>query len=574
MSDETEMIGRQAGSDEFREWLAGVLTDLCSVDTAPGSDVAATARREDEVFRRIEAELATIDHPGGRSVRASIRDDISGHPFYSQPYYTAPEGGAPLSAAEAYAGRGNLLFMVDGADRTARGLALNAHIDVVRPYIAPSRDGDMIRGRGSCDDKGPLTAILGALRLVAQWRRKTGNEPQANLTAMFVIDEEMGGNGSLSLALDPAVGRRYDAILVLECTDGTLHPANRGAVWYRVEGSLPGANLFEAAAFIIGEMEREGRAIKSESRHPLFAHRPVQTCHGIIGGWGEHPSRINGRVAFEIDAQGASADPQAAGDLVTDVLESGLAEYVGLYGDKTQVLDTETGAPKVARHYELEATSEGLRVTVHGSTGHMGSILQNDGAITKAAAMVRALVASRSALEAACDGPVSFALCDWCDQSRLSMEGGQGFLPTHELPEVQRRLEAAVMRGAAQYLRLTGRTEAPEAFLTVTYDKLHNAAFAGDPASPAALDAMEAARQAGIGHSEPLRGWDVSCDARIFAHCRPDAATLTGGPGKLIHAHSDAEQISLGDLARYAEFLARYIILRTYARRGPAPTRK
>ena len=59
---------------------------------------------------------------------------------------------------------------------------------------------------------------------------------------MFVIDEEMGGNGSLALAVDHELKARYDSILVLECTGNRLHPANRGAVFIKCEGRLADAN--------------------------------------------------------------------------------------------------------------------------------------------------------------------------------------------------------------------------------------------------------------------------------------------------------------------------------------------
>lgn len=562
-----QSITRSARSPEFRERLAALLMDICAVDTTPVADVEALAAAEARVFARIEQKLHLPGLAGSRTVKKAIDPAIAGHPYYSRPYYTSDRaGGAPLDVAGAYDGRGNLLFYADGERPDLPGLALNAHIDVVRPYIPPRREGAAITGRGSCDDKGPLTAIVGALSLVSDWLAESGASLGRNLTAMFVIDEETGGNGSLSLALDGDVNRRYDTLLVLECTSAVIHPANRGAVWYKVEGRLPGANLFEASAYITAEMEREGRAIKSESRHPLFPHRPVQTCHGILGGFGEHPSRINGRVAFDILVEPAAPGLlDEAMDLVSDVMESGLSEYIGVYGDKTKVLDPQTGQPKVAKHYELERTANGYSVVVHGSTGHMGSILLNDGAITKMASMARATMASRAALERRCGGTVSLALHGWDDQARLVMEGGQGFVPTHELTEVQRRLADAVMRGAEAYLRLAGRTERAEEFLSVTYDKLHNAAFAGNPDAEAALDAVEAAKLASIWNGAPLRGWDVSCDSRIFAHERPDATVLTGGPGHLVHAHSDGEQMDLDELARFAEFLAYFIIKRCQA---------
>ena len=159
--------------------------------------------------------------------------------------------------------------------------------------------------RGACDDKGGVVAILGALKLMGEHCRPEGRGLNRDLTCMLVIEEEPGGNGSLSLAMDRDLKRRYDSMMVIECADGGIYPGNRGCVWYKVEGDLPGVNLFEAALFIVEELEKEGRAIRAESDHPLFPHRPVQTCHGIIGNCGEHPSRINGDVSFSCGRKGA-----------------------------------------------------------------------------------------------------------------------------------------------------------------------------------------------------------------------------------------------------------------------------
>ncbi len=41
-------------------------------------------------------------------------------------------------------------------------LVLNTHIDTVPPHIPYERSGDIVRGRGACDAKGPLTALLDA----------------------------------------------------------------------------------------------------------------------------------------------------------------------------------------------------------------------------------------------------------------------------------------------------------------------------------------------------------------------------------------------------------------------------
>src|SRR5690606_31991399 len=94
----------------------------------------------------------------------------------------------------------------------------------------------------------------------------------------------------------------------------------------------------------------------------------------------------------------------------------------------------------------------------------------------------------------------------------------------------------------------------------VSFEKLHNAAFAGRPDSPEMLCAIDAAKSAGIWQDQPIRGWDVSCDSRIFACEYPQMTVLSGGPGQLVPAHSDNERCRIDDIAGFADFLAHYLM--------------
>ncbi|MGB9626111.1 MAG: M20/M25/M40 family metallo-hydrolase, partial [Phycisphaerae bacterium] len=92
---------------------------------------------------------------------------------------------------------------------------------------------------------------------------------------------------------------------------------------------------------------------------------------------------------------------------------------------------------------------------------------------------------------------------------------------------------------------------------TVTFEKLHNAAFARRTDGPAMRAILAATAAVGAYHGEPVRGWDVSCDARIFAKEFPDAEIITFGPGLLARAHANDEQIDIHDVLIAAEVLAR-----------------
>ena len=362
------------------------------------------------------------------------------------------------------------------------------------PHIPPSRSGDLLFGRGTADDKGNVAAIIGALQVLAELERRGIVRLKNKLTAMFVIDEETGGNGSLALAMDRELKARYDSILVLECTGNRLHPANRGAVFIKCEGRLADADdlgqatpsLLEAFALAILALLDEGEAIRQESDHPLFPHRPVQTCTGILGPFGVHPSAICGEVAFELvfHADGwhrestenvmlsglTSQGPQRrdfseaspprgrdpslevrrdalhpvdplrvtsrstlgaeplADDVLRAIIDRGIARYVARHGDKTQVIDPTTGARKVERHYDLAwQDADRCTITIHGATGHMGSLPQNDAAIAKWAYVMRELIDARRG------GELAFAVtwpdADPCGPSAPGLRGRAGVSP-------------------------------------------------------------------------------------------------------------------------------------------------
>lgn len=534
---------------------------------------------EARCFQILERELSALRVAEARLERRPINPAIQTHSNYSLLHFTKtaaqPHGMTP---EETYAGRSNLVYVIPGTRSTAgHSVALNAHLDVVAPYFPPSVRGKVVFGRGACDDKGPVVGIVGALKALAAVMAKTGRTWGGNVVSMFVVEEETGGNGSLSLAMDRDLKKLYDSVLVSECTGLNIYPANRGAVWYRAEIHAPAdVSAFELFAFINEEMEKEGTAIRTESRHDLFPQRPVQTCHGIIGQFGEHPSRICGEMSFTIRFERKPND--AAEALVRDCLDAGLAAYVGAYGDKTKVMDPSTGCSMVARHYDLRRTDAGFEVDVHGAAGHMGSIRERDGAITKAAHFVRALIYSKDRIQQT-GGAMGLELATAVEGSappksnsapgtrtsppRLVLEGGQGFVPTHGIEEIMRRLERAAQRGAQNYLRRLGRNETGDLIVKVTYEKLHNVAFDGDPNSTAMKDAIAAARACGLWKNEPVLGWTVSCDARLFATEYPGMPVLTFGPGHLVHAHSDHEQINIDEIRAAAEFISIFLLLQT-----------
>ncbi len=540
-----DQIRQIVSEDKFRSEVIAFLVDICSVDTTATADIRLMAENEKKVFDIIKKNLGKFSFENTTIHEKKISPAIKDHPAFSK-----LQG---LDAEEVYRDRHNLLYYIDGPpSRKGNNTAVNAHIDVVAPFFAPERKGDVLLGRGVIDDKGGVASIYGALKVLDRLSREKRIFLKNNITAMFVVEEESGGNGSLDLAVDKELKKRYDSVLVMECAGNKVYPANRGAVWFKcgitvrdktaTSGQRVTPSLLEAMIFSVLEMQQEGDAVKKESTHPLFPHKPVQTCNGMLGPFGEHPSRICGVVKFLV--RGISDTGQCI-DMLT-LLQNGLNSYIAKYGDKTRVFDINTGKPKVEKHFDTEYDPENnaMTIRVYGSPGHMASLQEHDAAITKLAYLGRELINYRIGKGI----PLELELEGVDSTRQLILEGGQGFLPTHSIGEIEERMSNAFKRGVKKYLQLAGQDE--DIFqCEVTYEKLHNNAYYTSPESTTFKNALKSSIEAGItDRNAPVLGWDASCDARLFAGEYPNMPVITSGAGELRYAHADNEQLYLPDL--------------------------
>lgn len=101
-------------------------------------------------------------------------------------------------------------------DSASPHIVLNTHIDTVAPHIPYERDGDTVRGRGACDAKGPLAALLAA------FLRTDPNE--GTLTLAITPDEETTQVGAAALADQLSA----DGFIIGEPTDLDVCLAARG----------------------------------------------------------------------------------------------------------------------------------------------------------------------------------------------------------------------------------------------------------------------------------------------------------------------------------------------------------
>jgi acetylornithine deacetylase len=113
-----------------------------------------------------------------------------------------------------------------GQQRKTR-LLVTSHMDTVPPHIPFSIEGDVIRGRGACDDMGPLVSQLMAIEEL----RAEGKVGEGDVGFLFVVGEEKGGPGMIA-AND--MGLTWEAGLFGEPTEGKLAKGHKGHIVFEV----------------------------------------------------------------------------------------------------------------------------------------------------------------------------------------------------------------------------------------------------------------------------------------------------------------------------------------------------
>ena len=106
-------------------------------------------------------------------------------------------------------------------------LVFSTHFDCVPPFFPSRVEGDRLYGRGSCDAKGILAAMVAAFE-----RLTRGGESRVGV--VFVVGEERGSDGARA-ANQAANGCRF--LINGEPTDSRLGRATRGILRLRLSAS-------------------------------------------------------------------------------------------------------------------------------------------------------------------------------------------------------------------------------------------------------------------------------------------------------------------------------------------------
>ncbi len=243
--------------------------------------------------------------------------------------------GAQTQQVELAPGRCNLIATWQGKD-ASRALLLDAHADTVGvegmtipPFTPEIRAGRMY-GRGACDTKGPMTAMLLAIRKILD---EDGCLP---LTVHFAAtgDEEDGARGAVQLAES---GLPFDAVIVAEPTEMKVVYAHKGACRFRISltgkaahSSVPGlgVNAVEAAADLVCAIRRDFLGKLQHQTHSDLGNATV--CVSTITG-GTRVNIVPDQCQFEVDCRCLPGERKEHLDAAMGAMLTGLADsWLGL----------------------------------------------------------------------------------------------------------------------------------------------------------------------------------------------------------------------------------------------------
>ncbi|MEX0678512.1 MAG: M20 family metallopeptidase [Pirellulales bacterium] len=253
--------------------LTQTLSDLVALPSVNpmGKKVSDAVHCEHRVTDYLESLFRSLDVPFQRQTVEPLRDNIVARIDGQNP----PAEGGPLVLFEAHQDT----VPVDGM--------------TIEPWTPVVRDGRLY-GRGSCDIKGGLTAMLGAFARLAEERPRG----MPTIIMACTVNEEYGYSGAMALVelwSQPGsiIPRRPDAAIVAEPTELQVVVAHKGvARWQcRAHGrathsSQPhlGVNAIFKMARVLGVLERYHDEVATKMRpHPLCG-TPTLSVGVIAGG--------------------------------------------------------------------------------------------------------------------------------------------------------------------------------------------------------------------------------------------------------------------------------------------------
>jgi len=241
-------------------------------------------------------------------------------------------------------GRDNLIAIVHSTARDVNGIMLNSHMDTVpvdnmsiKPFD-PVIENGRVFGRGSCDAKASIAAMMSALIEYA-------NQPHRPRPAVFaaMADEEFGFSGSWKLT---EKSWPVSACVVGEPTLLTRVIAHKGIVRWRIavdglsaHGAEPelGRNAVYDGARVALALEEYAQRLAEKQPHPRLGHSTLNV--GRVAG-GHAVNIVPDKCVFELECRLLPGeDGQQAVTCCEHFLRDRLPESVQLTFESPYLID-------------------------------------------------------------------------------------------------------------------------------------------------------------------------------------------------------------------------------------------
>jgi acetylornithine deacetylase/succinyl-diaminopimelate desuccinylase-like protein len=216
----------------------------------------------------------------------------------------AAHAGLEIEFQKVLTGRSNVIARLIPKNKIKRTILLAPHLDTVGAdgtRFIPQRKNGRLHGRGACDTKGSVAAILSALCELADAKSRP---LETEIVFAGLIDEEHAQAGSRALV---ASGFKADLAIVGEPTRLQVVTAHKGSLWLELEtrgkaahGATPqlGKNAIHEMAGIVDALEMNYAAQLRKRKHPLLSTATVNV--GTIYG-GKQPNIVPDSCTIMID---------------------------------------------------------------------------------------------------------------------------------------------------------------------------------------------------------------------------------------------------------------------------------
>jgi acetylornithine deacetylase len=227
-------------------------------------------------------------------------------------------------------------------------VTLSTHMDTVPPFFASREDDEFIWGRGACDTKGIIAAMITAVeRMVSEGERK--------VALLFVVGEERNSAGAFAAAKQPR-GSRF--LINGEPTENKLALGSKGALRFEI---IAHGKMAHSAYPHLGESAIEklldvlDRVRKMKLPHDALFGPSTVNIGTIQGGRAPNviPDFSKAEIFFRLVDDGAStrtamtalANGQAE---VSEILVIPTMRFGSLDGFETSVVSYATDIPAFA----------------------------------------------------------------------------------------------------------------------------------------------------------------------------------------------------------------------------------